>query len=79
MAIGETVVGTLWTSFAGVCIEKLLDELLKVGLHSLSFSLSFFETFRMESIRKNRVQKNHKKHLKQQQQQQQHRHQQQQC
>lgn len=30
MAIGETVVGTLWTSFAGICIEKLLDELLKV-------------------------------------------------
>jgi hypothetical protein len=31
MAIGETIVGTLWTSFAGICIEKLLDELLKVN------------------------------------------------
>jgi hypothetical protein len=40
MAVGETVVGTLWTSFAGVCIEKLLDELLKVYLNLLSF---FFE------------------------------------
>ena len=30
MAIGDTIVGTLWTSFAGICIEKLLDELLKV-------------------------------------------------
>ncbi|CAF5111188.1 unnamed protein product, partial [Rotaria socialis] len=28
-----TVVGTLWTSFAGVCIEKLLDELLKDGIN----------------------------------------------
>ncbi len=45
MAIGETVVGTLWTSFAGVCIEKLLDELLKVCLHLFSISnlrLKFF-------------------------------------
>ncbi|CAF2856201.1 unnamed protein product [Rotaria sp. Silwood2] len=33
MAIGETVVGTLWTSFAGICIEKLLDELLKNGIN----------------------------------------------
>lgn len=33
MAVGETVVGTLWTSFAGICIEKLLDELLKVNQH----------------------------------------------
>ena len=32
MAIGETIVGTLWKSFAGICIEKLLDELLKVKL-----------------------------------------------
>jgi hypothetical protein len=31
MAVGEKVVGTLWTSFAGVCIEKLVDELLKVS------------------------------------------------
>ena len=36
MAIGETVVGTLWTSFAGICIEKLVDELLKVPCSSLS-------------------------------------------
>jgi hypothetical protein len=36
MAVGETVVGTLWTSFAGICIEKLLDELLKVCLFSSS-------------------------------------------
>ncbi|CAM4740330.1 unnamed protein product [Rotaria magnacalcarata] len=33
MAVGETVVGTLWTSFAGICIEKLLDELLKNGIN----------------------------------------------
>jgi len=39
MAIGETVVGTLWTSFAGVCIEKLLDELLKVEINEI---LDFF-------------------------------------
>ena len=32
MAIGETIVGTLWASFAGICIEKLLDELLKVNI-----------------------------------------------
>ena len=32
MAIGETIVGTLWASFAGICVEKLLDELLKVNL-----------------------------------------------
>ena len=37
MAIGETVVGTLWTSFAGICIEKLVDELLKVRRSSFSF------------------------------------------
>lgn len=30
MAVGDTIVGTLWVSFAGICIEKLLDELLKV-------------------------------------------------
>ncbi|CAF1176350.1 unnamed protein product, partial [Adineta ricciae] len=33
MAIGETIVGTLWASFAGICIEKLLDELLKNGIN----------------------------------------------
>jgi len=32
MAVGETIVGTLWASFAGICIEKLLDELLKVNI-----------------------------------------------
>jgi hypothetical protein len=47
MAIGETVVGTLWTSFAGICIEKLLDELLKVYFHSFFFlkiQIIFFST-----------------------------------
>ncbi|CAF3718220.1 unnamed protein product [Adineta steineri] len=33
MAIGETIVGTLWASFTGICIEKLLDELLKNGIN----------------------------------------------
>ncbi|UJR13521.1 hypothetical protein I4U23_000535 [Adineta vaga] len=33
MAVGETIVGTLWASFAGICIEKLLDELLKNGIN----------------------------------------------
>ena len=43
MAIGETVVGTLWTSFAGICIEKLLDELLKVNSAiDIVRSFSFF-------------------------------------
>jgi len=41
MAVGETVVGTLWTSFAGICIEKLLDELLKVYLN-FSFLIKKF-------------------------------------
>ncbi len=46
MAIGETIVGTLWTSFAGICIEKLLDELLKVYFHrfSLKILIIFFST-----------------------------------
>ena len=60
MAIGETVVGTLWTSFAGVCIEKLLDELLKVGRLDVSCWIFFqfglvserrqSETFDIEGI-----------------------------
>ncbi|CAF5050617.1 unnamed protein product, partial [Rotaria sp. Silwood1] len=33
MAIGETIVGRLWTSFDGISIEKLLDELLKNGIN----------------------------------------------
>ncbi|CAF4119024.1 unnamed protein product, partial [Rotaria sordida] len=33
MAIGETIVGTLWTSFDGISIEKLLDQLLKNGIN----------------------------------------------
>ncbi len=41
MAIGETIVGTLWTSFAGICIEKLLDELLKVNFKNF-FSIKNF-------------------------------------
>ncbi|CAF3080221.1 unnamed protein product, partial [Rotaria sp. Silwood2] len=40
MAIGETVVGTLWTSFDGISIEKLLDELLKNGINQKKSSLS---------------------------------------
>jgi len=44
MAIGETIVGTLWASFAGICIEKLLDELLKVNFISIinSFNLLLY-------------------------------------
>ncbi len=46
MAVGETVVGTLWTSFAGICIEKLLDELLKVCSHCfISFEKDEFVFF----------------------------------
>jgi hypothetical protein len=57
MAVGETVVGTLWTSFAGICIEKLLDELLKVCSHCFisfektnSFFLKFSEWNQSEKI-----------------------------
>ena len=73
MAVGETVVGTLWTSFAGVCIEKLLDELLKVDLYTFVFRKKpHIIFFRMELIKKNPFRKNLKKHLNQQQQQVQH-------
>ena len=68
MAVGETVVGTLWTSFAGICIEKLLDELLKVCSRPFGFrETSFFVFDRMESIRRNQVRKKLKKHRKQRQ------------
>ncbi|CAF0747680.1 unnamed protein product [Adineta ricciae] len=43
MAVGETVVGTLWTSFAGICIEKLLDELLKNGINQKKFPSKEFQ------------------------------------
>jgi hypothetical protein len=42
MAIGETIVGTLWASFAGICIEKLLDELLKVNIRLFKPKLILF-------------------------------------
>jgi hypothetical protein len=62
MAIGETVVGTLWTSFAGVCIEKLLDELLKVCLHLFSISnlrlKNFLEWTQSEKIGFQRTSRN---------------------
>ena len=71
MAVGETVVGTLWTSFAGICIEKLLDELLKVISHLSRKAWIIFFLFdirRMALIKRNRLQKNHKMHhLKHQQ------------
>jgi hypothetical protein len=66
MAVGETIVGTLWASFAGICIEKLLDELLKVKFQKVNFieiKTCFFCSFRMESIKKNLHQKNLKMHL----------------
>ena len=58
MAIGETIVGTLWQSFAGICIEKLLDELLKVKLCFSFVSLFLFsrsEWNQSEEIRFQRV------------------------
>ncbi len=69
MAIGETVVGTLWTSFAGICIEKLLDELLKVYwkyfiFHKKKTEKEIFLNFRMELIKRNQFQKNLKNHHK---------------
>ena len=45
MAVGETVVGTLWTTFAGICIEKLLDELLKVLFIYFMFNLQNEQEF----------------------------------
>ena len=42
MAIGETIVGTSWSSFAGICIEKLLDELLKVKYYLIKNSFFSF-------------------------------------
>ena len=65
MAIGETIVGTLWTSFAGICIEKLLDELLKVlGKVTRSSDLILLVVvFSMELIKRNLHRKNLKIHL----------------
>ena len=40
MAIGEPVSCALWTSFSGISIEKLLDELIKV---ILKFSLDEYQ------------------------------------
>jgi hypothetical protein len=45
MAIGETIVGTLWSSFAGICIEKLLDELLKVIFQTIFFDFNTKKIF----------------------------------
>ncbi|CAF0723640.1 unnamed protein product, partial [Didymodactylos carnosus] len=39
MAVGENCVGTLWASFAGISIEKLLDELLKNAMNQTSSRL----------------------------------------
>ena len=48
MAIGETIVGTLWASFAGICIEKLLDELLKVKFTEENFIRLKFSSLSLE-------------------------------
>jgi predicted adenine nucleotide alpha hydrolase (AANH) superfamily ATPase len=67
MAVGETIVGTLWASFAGICIEKLLDELLKVNIQINLLFLFPNIFFRMELIKKNLHQKNLKMHYNLQQ------------
>lgn len=58
MAIGETIVGTLWASFAGICVEKLLDELLKVNRRSRSewkIVVVFLEWNQSETIDRERI------------------------